>query len=75
MTMEECVHEIFTSANGNFKITTFEHMKKVKYNAIVGNSGHFDNEIVIAFVGCPPRRHLSPDCWMKGRLSCRGTTR
>ena len=32
MTMEECVHEIeiFTSANGNFNITTFEHMKKVK---------------------------------------------
>jgi hypothetical protein len=24
--------------------------------------------------GCPARRHLSPECRMKGRLSCRGTT-
>jgi len=30
---------------GNFKIITLEHMKKMKNNAIVGNIGHFDNEI------------------------------
>merc|ERR1711988_1678292 len=39
----EC--DIFTSATGNFKIITLEHMKKMKNNAIVGNIGHFDNEI------------------------------
>jgi len=47
VTMEEVVGEvdIFTSATGNFNIITLEHMKKMKNNAIVGNIGHFDNEI------------------------------
>merc|ERR1712186_143457 len=46
-TMESVVGEIdiFTSATGNFKIITLEHMKKMKNNAIIGNIGHFDNEI------------------------------
>merc|ERR1712032_417010 len=46
-TMESVVGEIdiFTSATGNFNIITLEHMKKMKNNAIVGNIGHFDNEI------------------------------
>jgi len=30
---------------GNFNIVRLEHMKKMKNNAIVGNIGHFDNEI------------------------------
>merc|ERR1711953_630004 len=39
---------------GNFKIITLEHMKKMKNNAIVGNIGHFDNEIEMAELeGCP----------------------
>ena len=38
---------LFTSATGNFKIITLEHMKKVENNAIVGNIGHFDNEIAM----------------------------
>merc|ERR1719178_190615 len=37
--------DIFVSTTGNFKIITLEHMKKMKNNAIVGNIGHFDNEI------------------------------
>merc|ERR1712194_246491 len=37
--------DIFTSATGNFDIITLAHMKKMKNNAIVGNIGHFDNEI------------------------------
>merc|ERR1711979_122771 len=47
VTMESVVGEIdiFTSATGNFNIITLEHMKKMKNNAIVGNIGHFDNEI------------------------------
>merc|ERR1711992_78929 len=48
--MESCVGEIdiFTSATGNYDIITLEHMKKMKNNAIVGNIGHFDNEIDMA---------------------------
>merc|ERR1711977_318442 len=37
--------DIFITTTGNFKIITLEHMKKMKNNAIVGNIGHFDNEI------------------------------
>merc|ERR1712087_435267 len=47
VTVESVVGEIdiFTTTTGNFKIITLEHMKKMKNNAIVGNIGHFDNEI------------------------------
>jgi len=46
-TLEAVVGEvdIFVSCTGNFKIIRLEHMKKMKNNAIVGNIGHFDNEI------------------------------
>merc|ERR1712100_247742 len=37
--------DIFITTTGNFKIITLESMKKMKNNAIVGNIGHFDNEI------------------------------
>merc|ERR1711918_298090 len=37
--------DIFVTTTGNFNIITLEHMKKMKNNAIVGNTGHFDNEI------------------------------
>merc|ERR1712169_44891 len=37
--------DIFVSCTGNFKIITLDIMKKMKNNAIVGNIGHFDNEI------------------------------
>merc|ERR1712091_615044 len=37
--------DIFCSATGNFKIISLQHMKCMKNNAIVGNIGHFDNEI------------------------------
>merc|ERR1712227_1177017 len=40
--------DIFTSSTGNFNIITLEHMKRMKNNAIVGNIGHFDNEIDMA---------------------------
>jgi adenosylhomocysteinase len=50
VTMEEAVGDadIFVSSTGNFNIITLEHMKKMKNNAIVGNIGHFDNEIDMA---------------------------
>merc|ERR1712034_146 len=40
--------DIFITTTGNFKIITLESMKKMKNNAIVGNIGHFDNEIEMA---------------------------
>merc|ERR1711941_222139 len=48
--MESVISEvdIFTTTTGNFKIITLEHMKNMKNNAIVGNIGHFDNEIDMA---------------------------
>jgi adenosylhomocysteinase len=47
VTLESVVGEIdiFTTTTGNFDIITLEHMQKMKNNAIVGNIGHFDNEI------------------------------
>merc|ERR1711935_226485 len=50
VTMESVVSQIdiFTSATGNFDIITLAHMKEMKNNAIVGNIGHFDNEIDMA---------------------------
>merc|ERR1712013_950761 len=50
VTMESVVGEIdiFTSATGNYDIITLAHMKAMKNNAIVGNIGHFDNEIDMA---------------------------
>jgi adenosylhomocysteinase len=40
--------DIFVTATGNKEVVTFEHMKKMKDQAIVCNIGHFDNEIDVA---------------------------
>merc|ERR1711912_74972 len=50
VTMESVINEmdIFVTTTGNFNIVTLENMKKMKNNAIVGNIGHFDNEIQMA---------------------------
>merc|ERR1712071_640663 len=37
--------DIFITTTGNKGILMTEHMAKMKNNAIVGNIGHFDNEI------------------------------
>ncbi len=37
--------DIFITTTGNKDIITAEHMAKMKHQAIVGNIGHFDNEI------------------------------
>ena len=49
-TLEEVVEtaDIFITATGNFNIITVEHMARMKDKAIVGNIGHFDNEIDMA---------------------------
>jgi adenosylhomocysteinase len=40
--------DIFVTATGNKDIITADHMAQMKHNAIVGNIGHFDNEIDMA---------------------------
>ncbi|MEA2472347.1 MAG: adenosylhomocysteinase [Thermoleophilaceae bacterium] len=40
--------DIFVTATGNKDIITADHMARMKHQAIVGNIGHFDNEIDIA---------------------------
>ena len=49
-TMEDVVEtaDLFITATGNFHIITAAHMKRMKDKAIVGNIGHFDNEIDMA---------------------------
>ncbi len=49
-TLEEVVGEgdIFVTCTGNRDIIRAEHMARMKHQAIVGNIGHFDNEIDIA---------------------------
>jgi adenosylhomocysteinase len=54
--LEDVVGEadIFVTATGNLHIITAEHMSRMKHQAIVGNIGHFDNEIDIAGLGRLP---------------------
>jgi len=40
--------DVFITATGNCNIITAEHMARMKDKAIIGNIGHFDNEIDIA---------------------------
>jgi len=49
-TLEDVVKtaDIFITATGNRDIITVEHMAQMKDKAIVGNIGHFDNEIDMA---------------------------
>jgi adenosylhomocysteinase len=43
--------DVFITASGNKGIISAEHMARMKHNAIVGNIGHFDNEIDMAGLG------------------------
>jgi adenosylhomocysteinase len=49
-TLEDVVDtaDIFVTTTGNKDIITADHMARMKHQAIVGNIGHFDNEIDIA---------------------------
>jgi len=49
-TLDDVVHEadVIITATGNRDIITVEHMQKMKNQAVIGNIGHFDNEIDIA---------------------------
>jgi adenosylhomocysteinase len=49
-TLDEVVEtaDIFVTATGNKDVITLDQMKRMKHQAIVGNIGHFDNEIDMA---------------------------
>ena len=60
--------DVFVTATGNLDVITVEHMKKMKDCAIVGNIGHFDNEIDMAGLKKVPgieRVNIKPqyDAW------------
>jgi adenosylhomocysteinase len=40
--------DVFITATGNKDVITYDHMARMKDKAIVGNIGHFDNEIDMA---------------------------
>ena len=50
VTLEDVVDraDIFVTATGNKDIIMADHMTRMKHQAIVGNIGHFDNEIDMA---------------------------
>ncbi len=50
VTLDDVVEsaDIFITCTGNFNIITADDMARMKHNAIVGNIGHFDNEIDMA---------------------------
>src|SRR5215467_7313862 len=50
VTLEDVVDkaDIFVTSTGNKDIIMAEHMTRMKHQAIVGNIGHFDNEIDMA---------------------------
>jgi adenosylhomocysteinase len=49
-TLEDVVEtaDVFVTTTGNRDIITADHMARMKHQAIVGNIGHFDNEIDVA---------------------------
>ena len=46
--------DIFVTATGNRDVITADHMARMKHQAIVGNIGHFDNEIDMAGLAAVP---------------------
>jgi adenosylhomocysteinase len=57
--------DIFITTTGNKDIIMCHHMEKMKNNAIVGNIGHFDNEIDMAGLESFPgikRQNIKPQC-------------
>merc|ERR1712054_381428 len=50
VTLEDVCSEvdIVITTTGNFNVIRLEHMQKMKNNCIVGNIGHFDNEVDMA---------------------------
>ncbi len=60
--------DIIVTATGNLSVVTVEHFSKMKHQVIVGNIGHFDNEIDMAGLEAVPgivRTTIKPqvDVW------------
>jgi adenosylhomocysteinase len=60
--------DIIITATGNKDVVTVAQMKRMKHNAILGNIGHFDNEIDMAGLEAPgvaERKNVKPqvDLW------------
>jgi adenosylhomocysteinase len=69
-TLDEIVEhaDIVITATGCLNVVTAEHVKRLKHQAILGNIGHFDNEIDMAGLAATPgieRTTIKPqvDLW------------
>ncbi|MGH9163186.1 MAG: adenosylhomocysteinase [Vicinamibacteraceae bacterium] len=61
--------DIFVTATGNYSVIAVSHMQRMKNKAIIGNIGHFDNEIDMAGLKKVPgirRENIKPqyDEWV-----------
>jgi adenosylhomocysteinase len=55
--------DIYITTTGNVDVITFDHMKKMKDQAIIANIGHFDNEIQVDRLNAAPgvkRTNIKP---------------
>ncbi|MEI6713634.1 MAG: adenosylhomocysteinase [Verrucomicrobiota bacterium] len=55
--------DIYITTTGNVDVITFEHMKKMKDQAVIANIGHFDNEIQVDILNAAPgvtRTNIKP---------------
>ena len=55
--------DIYITTTGNVDVITFEHMQKMKDQAIIANIGHFDNEIQVDRLNAAPgvkRTNIKP---------------
>jgi adenosylhomocysteinase len=62
------IADIVITATGNKDVVTVAQMQRMKHNAIIGNIGHFDNEIDMAGLEAPgvaERKNVKPqvDVW------------
>jgi adenosylhomocysteinase len=62
VTMDEAADkaDIFVTATGNRSVITYEHMSRMKDQAIVCNIGHFDNEIDVAALSSCTWEEIKP---------------
>ncbi|OOG28612.1 adenosylhomocysteinase [Thioalkalivibrio denitrificans] len=62
VTMEEAADkaDIFVTATGNKDVITYDHMARMKDQAIVCNIGHFDSEIDVASLGKLTWENIKP---------------
>jgi len=62
VTMDDVASEadIFVTATGNIDVITFEHMQRMKNQAIICNIGHFDSEIQVDALHKLPWENIKP---------------